>query len=291
MKQKLHLRNNIVYILLLLSQVSCQFLKPAEEENDKGEPLARVYNQYLYFSEVEDLIPGEIGEADSLAFLQNYVNAWAREQLLILKAEYNLNEEQKNFEDQINKYRNDLLKFAYQQEYIRQKLDTNVTEEEIREFYRNNSDNFQLKENILKARYVILRKEAPKIGDAQDWFRLTKEKDREKMLDYSLKYAAAFSLEDTNWISFNELVSVIPLETYNQSEFLMRNHFVELADSSKIYWLEIVDYKIKDSDSPLPYVKDIIKNIIINRRKLELLENLEKSLLNDALEKKEFETF
>jgi len=288
------LKRSSRYILfsgLLVTIVSCQFLGLQQGEETEGSPLARVYDKYLYREDVVDLVPEGIPEVDSLIFIQNYVNTWAGEQLLILKAEYNLTEEQKNFEDQIREYRNDLLKFAYQQEYVRQKLDTTITEAEVQDFYEKNGDNFLLKENILKTRYVILRKETPGISDAEKWFKSNDKDNRKKVLDYSLKYAARFSLEDTSWTSFDELASIIPLETYNQSEFLLNNRFVELADSSKVYWLEVVDYKIKDSNSPLPYVRSIIKNVIINRRKLELLENLEKSLLNDALEKKEFETF
>lgn len=288
---KISKSSHITTILFsLVALGSCQ-LSNSEDEQTKGEPIARVYDRYLYQSEIESIIPTDLSSDDSISLVQNYIDSWARNQLMLKMAEFNLTENQKSFEEQIKEYRNDLLKFAYQQEYVRQKLDTNILEEEIAKYYQENSDNFQLKENILMANFLIIDKEAPDIRKVKKWFRSTKEKDQEKLMDYAITYADRFSIRDTNWISYHTLVSLIPVETYNQRDFLSKNKFVEISGEDKIYLLEIVSYKIKDSTSPLPYVKSVIKNILVNQKKLELLTNLEKKLFEDALKKKEFETY
>ena len=110
-------------------------------------------------------------------------------------------------------------------------------------------------------------------------------------MEYALKYSRGFSLQDTSWVSYRDLARLIPLQTYNEQEFLARNDFFKVQNDSLHYFVDITEYKIKDGSSPLNYVRDIIKNTLINRRRLELISELEKGLLSDAIKKKEFEVY
>ena len=277
------------WVFLAYFITGCNWLVNSNEE--KKEPVARVYDRYLYREDIEDIVPPGLSGSDSLAFIQNYISVWAKDQLMLYKAEYNLTENQKDFDQQITNYRNDLLKFAYQQEYVRQNLDTAISDSEIEDYYEQHGDNFELRENILKARYLIVNTDAPKLDNARNWFRSDKPEDFQKAKEYALKYVSEFALEDTSWVSFDKLASRFPIETYNQSEFLANNKYVEITKGGKLYLLKIVSYRIKEGNSPLAYVKEVIRNILINQRKLELLASLEKNLLEDALEKEEFETY
>ena len=130
---------------------------------DKDKAIARVYDRYLYPEDVQDLLEGLSNSEDSGAVLSNYINLWAKEQLILYKAEFNLNDNQKDFERQIQDYKNDLLSFTYQQEYIKQNLDTIVSIEDIEEYYSNYKESFLLKENILKVNYMVISSNAPKL--------------------------------------------------------------------------------------------------------------------------------
>lgn len=253
--------------------------------------MARVYDSYLYFEELEDLIPKDLSPEDSISFVQNYINVWAKNELMIYKAEFNLTEEQKQFEEQIQNYRNDLLKFAYLEKYVADRLDTTISEEEVKSYYEAHQENFQLKENILRYRFVCVPADAPDLDDLPSYFKSSKEEDRAKLMDYVLRNARNFSLDDTTWLSFNEFRQLIPIRTYNQQDFLARNKFVEIEAEGLYYIAEIIDYKIKDNPSPLVYVEEIIRKTLVNKRRLDLIADLEKNLLSDALKKKEFETY
>jgi hypothetical protein len=267
------------------------FAKGSSGDEQSGEAIARVYDRYLYRSDIKNLIGEDTPSEDSASIVQNYITLWAKEQLLVYKAEYNLSAEQKNFEDQIEKYRRNLLTFTYQGKYVEERLDTNISEGSIREYYEAHADNFLLKENILKVSYAIVADNAPKIGDAIKWFKSVKPEDQQKLKSYLQKNAREFSLEDTAWISFDAITRKIPIETYNQVEFLNRNKVVEIQRDGYVFLLRIKHYKIADSSSPLPYVRDVIRNILLNQQKLRLLEELQKNLLSDALENNEFETY
>lgn len=281
-----------VFLTALLAAAtlhSCSLLE--EEEDDlRGEPVARVYDSFLYEADLEEVLADDLSGEDSISFVQNYINVWAKNQLMVYKAEYNLTEEQKSFEEQIQNYRNDLLKYAYLQKYVDEKLDTNISPAEIRAYYKENQANFLLKENILRFRYLVVPEDAPQVEKVKRLFYSDDEKDRKELEDYALSYARLFSTKDTAWISFNEFTEIIPVQTFNQQEFL-NNREIQFSREGLLYLVEISDYKIKDSPSPLPYVYNLIKNIILNKRRLSLIENLEKNLLNDAIKKKEFETY
>ena len=271
---------------------SCQLFDTNVSEDQAGdEPLARVYDRYLYTQDLDGLMPEDLAESDSLAFLQNYINVWAKDQLMILKAEYNLTEDQKNFEKQIEEYRNDLLKFAYRQKYISQHLDTNISRKSIESSYNSGSNDFVLKENIVKVRYAAINLEAPKLKNAVNWFYSKKEKDEKSFYDYALKYAYKFSLRDSSWVNYDQLRREIPLPNENQEDFIKTTTITQFNDSTNVYLLEITDYRLKGDKAPLPYSQEIIKNILINKRKLEIINKLEQNLLEDALDKKEFEVY
>ena len=287
--------NNIFRISVIASLLftvgGCDFFQGLEEEENKGPVVARVYDSYLYQTDLEDIIPNGLSADDSTSFVQNYINVWAKNELMIYKAEFNLTEEQKQFEEQIKNYRNDLLKFAYQQKYVDDRLDTSISDAQVKEYYEAHLDNFQLKENILQLRYLSLPKDAPDVDKVSALFKSNKEEDQKALLDYALSFARSFSLEDTSWISFNEFRQLLPIRTYNQQDFLAQNKFVEMEAEGLVYFAEIKNYKIKDNPSPLIYVEDIIRKTLVNKRRLDLIAELEKNLLSDALKKKEFETY
>lgn len=286
--------NKILALLFLAGGVfwatSCQFFNGTENDVE-GEPLARVYNRYLYKSDIKDLVPKDLPEKDSLAFLQNYINVWAKDQLMIYKAEYNLTENKKNFDKQIEEYRNDLLKFAYRQEYIRQNLDTVIQDSAIQRNYEGGTNSFVLKENIVRASYLVINQDAPDLKKAERWFSSNRPKDRSNLLDYSLKYAYRFSVTDSSWMSFDQLRKIIPFENPDQTEIIKNNEVLQFNDGTNVYLVQIWQYKLKGERAPLVYAADVIKNILINKRKLKLLNELEQNLLNDALKKKEFEVY
>jgi len=282
---------HITLYLLVLLLSACDFIESFEGEEDKGKMIARVYDSYLFEADIQNVLPSDLSKDDSASFVQNYINVWAKNQLMIYKAEFNLTDDDKRFEEQIRNYRNDLLKFAFLQKYVDDRLDTAITDAQIKEYYRDNEDDFQLKENILRMRYISVPVDAPNIDELKKLFRTRDSSKQEALLDYALSYARNFSLEDTSWMSFNQFRKLIPIQAYNQQEFLSKNSYLELESQGLMYLVSIAEYKIKDNTSPLLYVRNIIRNILLNKRRLDLIADLEKNLLSDAIKKKEFETY
>jgi hypothetical protein len=258
---------------------------------EQRDPLARVHDIYLYKDEVESVMPTDIHGEDSLLWVRQYVDQWARGQILMAKASFNLGDEVEEIEKLVSDYREDLIKFRYQEAMVNKYLDTTLTEDQIKTYFEENSFNFELKENIVRASYLITVPDAPKLDEAKRLLKSEKAEDLIALEDYALQYARSYSLRDSNWISFNELSRLVPIQTYNQQEFLVRNSFVEIEDSTSLYLLKIWDYKIRDGMSPLPYVKSTIKSIILNQRRRSLLDELEQELVDEAIQKDHYEFY
>ena len=115
---------------------SCDLLPTNVNGNN---PIARVNNSYLYESDISGIVPQGINKKDSGLLVRNYIENWARQQLLLNKANINLsfNEIQSKLDQQIEDYRISLIIHAYKQELIRQQLDTIVTQSQIVQYYDN----------------------------------------------------------------------------------------------------------------------------------------------------------
>ncbi|UTW62696.1 peptidyl-prolyl cis-trans isomerase [bacterium SCSIO 12741] len=277
-------RRLIVGVLITVLGITsgCEFIQ--RNSGQEGRPLARVGEQYLYEKDLQALFTDELSKEDSSILVQRYVNNWVENQLLIQQAELNLPEEKKDFEKEMIDYKNSLIIYAYEKELVRQKLDTHVTQEEILSYYEENQHNFELKNYVLRASYIKIDKEAPKLQKVKKWLQSGEEEDSLKLDDYCLQYASNYSLE-YSWMYYDELIKLVPLQVLSVEDFLKNQKYLELERDPFVYLLFIREYKLKNSVSPLELEINRIRNIIINQRKLNLLSDVRKGLLKQAVAK------
>ena len=284
------MKKKSVYIFLsLLTLSACSYFKKKEVETRKV--LAKVYDVSLYDTDVSGIFPKGTTTADSVILLHKYVDNWVHEELLIHQAETNLPDSKKNVEKQLQDYRNSLITYAYEKELIRQKLDTAVTEAEIENYYNNNKDNFQLKDNILRVIYVKVKRNAPQLDKLRKWYKSDNIKDRQSLANYCYQFAENYYLDDNTWLLFDDILKEVPIETYNKELFLQNNRYVEVADSGNYYFLNIKGFQIKNSTSPLAFEKNNIRNIILNERKLALTTKMKNDIYQNALADKKIEIY
>ena len=279
---------SILQAVMVVSITACSdFVKPKiDTVSDKGKPIARYKNEYLYLSEVAESLANAENKGDSLEIINRIAQNWLKNKVLIDKAMLNLGDEIKKFEKQIEDYRNDLIIYAYEQEYINQNLDTNISQSEIAEYYQNNKNNFLLRENIIVCDYAIFPISTPKLSDIKKYFFSAKtKKEISQIQEAALKYARVFAYGDTSWYNLTDIIKIIPFVSEGIITANSPKQFV-FEDNSFTYLLHIRQIKTKNSAAPLDYVAESIRNTILNARKLELLSKLESSLLNQAIHQK-----
>ena len=290
---RIHL-NRIFFLLLpVLLLVSCDLIRrKPEQEPSKRKAVARVNNVYLYQDELEGIASNGATREDSVARIMAYVNSWIRKQLIIQEAQRKININEAEVERKVLEYRYSLIGFEYQNYYIRQNMVDSVSEEEIRKYYDEHRDNFILKRNIVRASFIKVPKAAPRTAKIKGWLFSIKPKEADELKSYCLSFSSAYRLSDSTWVEFDKLVVNSPLaDIPNKIQFLRAYPYYETTDGDFLYYLKVDEYKISDSESPLEFVRGDIKNIILNKRKVELSQKLEEEVYENAQRNKQFEVY
>lgn len=272
-----------IIFLALLSSCSYFFNGGTDDK-----VIAVVGSRKLTQAEMKMAVPADMKEIDSISFAQNYIEKWVKNQLLLEKAELNLNKEtQQSIEIMIEKYRTSLLLYKYQQLLIHEKLDTIVTDAQIEEYYKTNAGNFRLDSHVVKAIYVQLPKALYDGYKVRSWVQNHTEENMITLEDYCYQNARNFYISD-DWQYLGTFLNQIPRKVPNQENFLKYSRFLEASDSLYRYYFAVTDYKLKADTTPMVFVKTQIKDILINHRKVKLIEDLENNIYNDAVDQKKF---
>ena len=253
--------------------------------------MARVYDDYLYESDLRGVVaPGTMSK-DSLVITRSYIENWVRQRLIIQQAEKNLSASQMDFTKQLENYKNSLTIYAYENALVRQNLDTLITEEETQNYYDANQQNFLLKDNIVQVQYVKLPLKSASTKQIKKLLNSDGQDDKNKLADLCEKNAADYFLDNENWLLFNDLLKQIPIKTYNQEEFLKNHRDLEYQDSMFVYLVRFKDFKIKESVSPLNFEKQRVRDILLNKKRIELIGRMQEDLYSSAQKKNVFEIY
>jgi len=251
--------------------------------------VARAGDVFLYLDQIPRLITEETSEMDSAGIIQDYINKWARKEFLYQKAVENLSPELKDeIDKQIEETRADLVIYQYQRQMMLEKMDTTVTEAEMENYYSTSHESFFLGSNIIKALFIKLPVETPDIYRIRRLARSNEQDDLQQLESICYQFADKFDDFNEKWIPFDRLSVELPEDISNEEYFLRRTSFYESNDSTYIYFITIRDYRLRSTLAPFEYVRDDIKRIIWNNRRLEFIQALENGIYNDALKENDF---
>lgn len=279
---------------LLVLVASCDLIRIKKEKEGVTErkAVARAGTVYLYWDELEGVVPPGTERGDSLARVSAFIDSWIRKQMLINEAMRNIDINEAEVERKVLDYRYSLIAYQYQKFIIDQRLNNQVSPAEIESYYKEHLDNFMLKQNIIQGTFLKVPKGAPRTNRLKDLILSTREKDINELKSYCLSFSEAYHLSDSLWMEFDKMVVNTPLaEIPNKIQFLQSYKFYETSDNDYLYYLKIDAYKISDNISPLEFVREDIKNIILNKRKVEIARQLENEVYEKASQQKDFEVF
>ena len=275
-------------LLIVLLAVSCQMVHrmtdSAAELFGDG-VVARVGKHQLMRSELAEYIPAGVSSEDSLALAQQYIKAWAEELLFLDMAESRLSREEKDVSKELEEYRRTLLKYRYEERYINERLDTLISDEEVRAYYQEHPDKFLVERPLLKTRYMIIPADSRNLRKIKELMGSNDAMDA--IAADSLAFTAALKYVDSsdNWMDAILLARELGTDEVSMLQALS-GRFIELkGDDGNLRVAYVVDIVRKGNPAPLDYCADRIEDIILSARKHELAGSLERDLLKDALGK------
>lgn len=269
--------SKVLFFSILLAAV----VTGCHNEVEQTPLVAKVYNHELRKADLNGLVGEGVSVEDSMAIIDNYVDQWVRQMVMLTKAEKNVSDD---FSRQLGEYRNSLLIYAYEQQIVNQLLDTTVSEAQIADYYNSHQEQFQLKNSIVKVAYVIAPKKSS--VDARLRSKVTQkiflDEDVMDLEELAARYGFQGYYDVNSWMPFYTLQTSVPVTIYNENLFLRQNRSIVISDDSLTYYVRIIDYKMSDEMSPLELQRDNIQSIILNHRKIEILSKLQSDLLAEA---------
>jgi hypothetical protein len=275
-------------LLLLVFSAGCNFLNQPQEKD----VIARVNDSYLYKEDIAKLISDNTSPEDSTLLVNNYITRWATQKLLLDRARINLTEEQQaEFDRLVQNYKNELYAKAYTDAIVARELDTTISRASAERYYSENGENFLLNENLVKLRYINITKDNKDFENIKTRFRRFNNEDKQALLNMAIQFNS-YSLNDSVWVKTKQVYDKIgPLSPQNNPEFLKNENFMQLEDSLGVYLISVEDVKLRNEQAPLEYSLPSIKQILLNKRKLELIKKLEKDITQDAIKNDKFKIY
>ncbi len=261
-------------------------------ESDADDPIARVGESFLYKKDIESLLYEGISEVDSATVVTNFINNWASKRLLLSKARINLPEEKLVvFDKLVDEYRADLYTRAYKDALVNQAADSMVTKSQMRSFYEQEKENFRLKEQLIKIRYIELPKQFLNKESVIKKLKSFKTEDIAYLDSIGVQFKK-LNFNDSIWVQSERLIDEIPPLTFeNQSKYLKKSQFFELEDAMGVYLTKVVDVRNINEIAPLSFIQPTIKQVLLNRRKLNYIRSLETEIIDEAIKDNEFEIY
>ena len=276
------MRNILFVFLLSIIMLSCS-------TKDSDNLIASVNEKVLLRSELLSEMPSQL--EDSTYFVEKFINDWIRRQLLLSHAEINLSVDLDKYEKQVEDYRASLLIFAYQQELINQNLDSSISFSDINNYYDSYISEFDLSNNIFKGRFIIIDKLAPDINFVNSNYKSDNEVIIKELENYCLKYAKEYYIETDKWNYFSSINNKLPRLIDDEVTFLINTDGVFFEDANYRYYVYIDEYRVKGDTSPLALELDKIKDVLLNKKKVNYLKELEEDLYEIALSKKKINIY
>ncbi|SNZ02060.1 peptidylprolyl isomerase [Flagellimonas pacifica] len=280
---------SIFCAIVVFTLSSCSSLFKEKEEK---EPLARVGDTFLYKEDISSLIREDMSAEDSTLFVTDYINNWASKQLLLSKSKINLPEEKlAEFDRLVSDYRADLYTRAYVEALVLKAQDTAVTTSQLRQYYEKEKENFKLNEKLVQLRFVGLPAQFLDKGGVITKMKNWEVEDKNYLDSIAVQFKK-IHFNDSIWVSASRVKQEIPLLTsLNEEKYLKKSQFFELEDSLGVYLGKVTDVLEVNDTAPFEYISPDIRQLILNRRRLDYIRKLETEIIDEAIKKNEFEVY
>lgn len=261
------------------------FLFSCKPEQNAGIPVVQVFESCLYKEEISGFVPDGTSPEDSILMARNYIRNWVTQKLLLHKAIENLSGVEADIRKQVDDYRTSLLIHQYKQKMISQRLQEEISEQDVAGYYDKYRNNFVLATPIVKAVFFILPKTASNLGKVRKWYKSDRPADGESLEDYCLTNARKYDNFRNKWIEVKYLLNLIPGDFSDLEKEMLSRTDIEKEDEENYYFLKIKEMKKEQTLAPLEYVHDEIVLILKNKEKLKFESELEKQINQEGIRK------
>ena len=276
------------FLFLISLLTSCNYLQVQEKESTSSNIVAIVNTEKLFKEDLKDILPNNISKQDSIVLVKGFINDWAIKQLLLLKAETNSSlEDVEEINTLVKDYKESLLINSYKERLIKQQLDTIINDDEVAVFFEANKENFKLNEELIKIKYLHFDKNIINKKEFKNLFESNDIDDLEELEKQQLSFKF-YQFNDSIWTQLDKVLLKLP---FSKENLLKKTKLLQKQDSLGLYLVAIKDVLVRNDTAPLSYIKPTIKQMILHRRKIQLIRDIEKILVKDATKNNNFKVY
>ena len=275
-------------LFCIFTLTSCDYIKLQERDAPTSEIIAIVNADKLFKEDVKDFLPRNISREDSLILVKSFIQDWAVKKLLLdAAANNNTQESLKNINNLVQDYKESLLINNFKEALIKQQLDTIISDNEVEAYYLINNENFKLNEVLVKSRYLYFDASIINKKEIVKFFKSEEIEDAEELERQQLSFKM-YQLNDSIWTELDKILLKLP---FSKENLLKKSKFIQKQDSLGLYLVAIKDVLRRNDIAPLSYIKPTIKEMILHKRKIELIRDIEKIIVKDATKNNNFKIY
>lgn len=236
----------------------------------------------LRLRQLEQYIPKGVSEEDSTRYADHYVDQWLKAQAIADVAMQQIPNLEERIEFKVEDYRQKLIMHEFSSRIIRDSLDTLITNADIEQYYRSYTDNFIATSSMYSFYYIVCK--AENTGDAGSLINSGSAADIEKLVAWARDNALEFKLDST--YTTEAAITEINKGYFGDLKDAGSGRVVKwsgvIQGQRRRYYFKMLD-KIKVGE-PLPILlaKERINRILLNERKVNLIEETEKRIVQEA---------
>ena len=272
----------LVCILLMSIPLFLQECQRNQSDSNRT-PVVATAGHILYLDEIQAAMPLYLSKDDSIRAAEAFIDQWIKQNLLYEAAEKNL-QESSDIQKMVEDYRQALMVYEYQEQVLLEKLKTEVSDQDIADYYEANKQRFLSSRNLIKGIFIKVPVHSSNLKSIKNLYRKKDEASLEQLDLLCLQHAEIYENFSSDWMSFDDVMDHIPSEI-DQNKLLKSKDFLEVEDEHYCYLLRIDEYLLSGNPEPLEFVSHRIKNIIINSHKTSFLHQLEDEMKTEAEKK------
>lgn len=247
-------------------------------------------NDHKLYQEDAELIMKELGyDPKNEVDWKTFVDDWLRTQLM--RDEINETDELAELTTSYRAeiFQGELAELALVEQSLLTEIDTVISQQEIRDYYDVHKDEFELSDFIVRALFLKVSVECPKLSTLKRAYLLKNEKDVAQIESIAKLYAEDFYFDDQQWVFLSDLTQRIPSDKFKSESVALNRTKTYVSDDQYVYFLKIIDVKLKNERPPLDFVSADIRQRILNDRMNEQRIAVQNRLLKNLKLKHDFE--
>ena len=235
------------------------------KSNVRNEDIAaKVYDRTLYYSDIKIDFPDEISDKSRSSLISSYIEHWVRKEILAHDAIKKIKDiDRINF--LVEDYKKSLIIDDFKKTYISDNLDSTITEQDLKKFYSTNKHQFILDHTVVN---IIYAKFKDNKYNLDKFYENWKKKRFGYISDYCEKNSDEYLYKKDVWYDLDDVKKTLPSFLRKKKD----SYEVQINKKGYEYFLKVFETKHKNEIIPLNIVKKEIENLILQKRKSDLMD-------------------